>query len=68
MPVQDLEGEGLVNVEESLGMAGDQKMPSAISGLENFSFGAEAKSDGDEADSNTPDDAEALFNLPKSSK
>ncbi len=68
MPVQDLEGEGLVNVEESLGGGGDQKMPSAISGLENFSFGAEAKSDGDEADSNAPDDAEALFNLPKSSK
>lgn len=61
--MSDDERRKLVSTEQSLGMSSEPKIPSAIAGLENFSF---SKSQDDE-EKNPADysDAESFFNLPQ---
>jgi hypothetical protein len=58
--MSDDERRKLVSTEQSLGMAPEPKMPSAIAGLETFSLSA---SD-DEKDNTDFSDADSFFNLP----
>ena len=53
----------LVSTEQSLGMDADPKMPSNMSGLENFSLSSDGEADAVEGES-TLVDADSLFNLP----
>ena len=51
----------LVSTEQSLAMDADQKLPSSISGLENFSLGEDPRGEEEEDVSDAYADAEALF-------
>jgi hypothetical protein len=60
--MSDEERSKLVSTEQSLEMDPETKIPSSISGLENFSLGEEGKKEEE------PElDADSLFNLPESS-
>jgi hypothetical protein len=60
--ISDEERSKLVSTEQSLSMDAEPKIPTSISGLENFTFGADAA---DEEKKEPELDAESLFNLPK---
>lgn len=64
----DDERRKLVSTEDSLGMAPEPKMPSAISGLESFTLGDGLDDprgeEGAEADDDAFADADSFFNLP----
>ena len=57
--MSDEERSKLVSTEQSLGADPDVKMPSSISGLENFSLG-----DDNKREKRPALDADSLFNLP----
>jgi hypothetical protein len=60
--ISDEERSKLVSTEQSLSMSPEPKMPTSISGLENFTFGADTT----EKEEKEPEiDADSLFNLPK---
>ena len=60
--LSDDERRKLVSTEQSLGMAPEPRMPTAISGLETFSL---SDDDDDEDDQRKPlPDADSFFNLP----
>ena len=62
--MSDDERRKLVSTEQSLGMAPEPKMPSAIAGLETFSL-ADPRDDEDDEDAHSDIvDADSLFNLP----
>ncbi len=58
--MSDDERRKLVSTEQSLGMAPDPKMPTAIAGLETFTLTEKEESPADFSD------AESFFNLPQS--
>ncbi|KAF0676477.1 DUF1013 domain-containing protein [Profundibacterium mesophilum] len=59
----DDERRKLVSTEQSLGMEPEQRMPTAISGLETFSLSDSGESL-EETDKDEPRDADSFFNLP----
>ena len=59
--MSDDERRKLVSTEQSLGMAPEPKMPSALAGLETFSL---SDSDDDKEDTRDISDADSFFNLP----
>ncbi|MFV0512292.1 MAG: DUF1013 domain-containing protein [Jhaorihella sp.] len=61
--MSDDERRKLVSTEQSLGMAAEPKIPTAIEGLETFTLSG-SDNDGDSEDSEPILDAESLFNLP----
>jgi len=63
--MSDDERRKLVSTEQSLGMAAEPKIPTAIEGLETFSLSTTDESD--EEDTSDIVDAESLFNLPADS-
>jgi len=60
----DDERRKLVSTEQSLGMAAEPKMPSAMAGLETFTLAEDAPSDEPEEDTRDVSDADSFFNLP----
>jgi hypothetical protein len=64
--MSDDERRKLVSTEQSLGMAPEPKMPSAIAGLETFSLAEDADMPDADDGEDMPDlvDAESFFNLP----
>lgn len=61
--MSDDERRKLVSTEQSLGMAPEPKIPSAIAGLENFSLSG-SEDDKEKTDPRDYSDADAFFNLP----
>ncbi len=61
--MSDDERRKLVSTEQSLGMAPEPKMPTAIAGLENFSL-SQSEEDDEKKDPADYSDADAFFNLP----
>lgn len=61
--MSDDERRKLVSTEQSLGMAAEPKIPTAIEGLETFTLST-AKDDDDEIDIGSVKDADSFFNLP----
>jgi len=61
--MSDDERRKLVSTEQSLGMAAEPKIPTAIEGLETFSL-SDPVDDEDEEDTSDITDAESFFNLP----
>ncbi len=59
----DDERRKLLSTEQSLGMEAEPRIPTAIEGLETFSF-AEEDDDGEEKKTEDFSDAESFFNLP----
>lgn len=59
----DDERRKLVSTEQSLGMAAEPKIPTAIQGLETFSLAGDPRDD-EEDDVHSALDADSLFNLP----
>jgi hypothetical protein len=59
----DDERRKLVSTEQSLGMAPEPKMPTAIAGLETFSL-TESREEEEEPDPRDVSDADSFFNLP----
>lgn len=64
--MSDDERRKLVSTEQSLGMAAEPKIPTAIEGLETFSL-SDPIDDDDEEDTSDITDAESFFNLPDDS-
>lgn len=62
----DDERRKLVSTEQSLGMAPEPKMPTAIEGLETFSLSDPRGEEEDEDDMRDVSDADSFFNLPDS--
>ena len=62
--MSDDERRKLVSTEQSLGMAAEPKMPSAMAGLETFTLAEDAPSDEPEEDTRDVSDADSFFNLP----
>jgi len=64
--MDDDERRKLVSTEQSLGMAAEPKIPTAIEGLETFTLGGSTDQDEDEDDKSAADfsDADSFFNLP----
>lgn len=62
--MSDDERRKLVSTEQSLGMAPEPKMPTAISGLETFSLSDSDEDDIDPRDDRSVPDADSFFNLP----
>jgi len=60
----DDERRKLVSTEQSLGMAAEPKMPSAMAGLETFSLSDSNDDDEEEVDTRDVKDADSFFNLP----
>ncbi|MGB0498011.1 MAG: DUF1013 domain-containing protein, partial [Rubricella sp.] len=54
----------LMSTEEALSSSAEAKMPSAIAGLENFSFSDTSADKEEDAASDDLPDADSLFNLP----
>ncbi len=64
--ITDDERRKLVSTQTSLGMEPEQRMPTAISGLETFSLTGGSGDDAEDAPrKGKPVDADSLFNLPK---
>ncbi len=61
--LSDDERRKLVSTEQSLGMAAEPRIPTAISGLETFSLSDNDDEDEDEKEKDLPD-ADSFFNLP----
>lgn len=62
--MSDDERRKLVSTEQSLGMAPEPKMPSAIAGLEAFTLSGNNDDEEDERDDSAFKDADSFFNLP----
>ena len=62
--MSDDERRKLVSTEQSLGMAPEPKMPSAMAGLETFTLAEDAPAEEPEEDTRDVSDAESFFNLP----
>ena len=60
----DDERRKLVSTETSLGMAPEPKMPTAMAGLETFSFSDQRDDAEDEEDTRDVKNADSFFNLP----
>jgi len=62
--MSDDERRKLVSTEQSLGMAPEPKMPSAMAGLETFTLAEDAAAEEPEEDTRDVSDADSFFNLP----
>ena len=60
----DDERRKLVSTEQSLGMAPEPRMPTAMAGLETFTLSGGKDDDDDEEDERDVSDADSFFNLP----
>ena len=62
--MSDDERRKLVSTEQSLGMADEPKIPTAIEGLETFTLSGSSDDDEEKADKGDYSDADSFFSLP----